>query len=177
MYRRNLPHWYPPGAAVFVTWRLAGTFPKSSGTSHDGRVFAEYDRLLDRIANGPTWLRQPQVANCVVDCLQEICGREHPLHAFVVMTNHVHVLITPSIDLAMITRAIKGTSARQANTILGRTGQPFWQDESFDHWIRQPNEFAKVKAYIEHNPVRAGLVAAPEEWPYSSASHLTKPTG
>ena len=54
------------------------------------------------------------------------------------LTNHVHLLITPRVELAKITRTIKGKSARQANAMLGRTGQPFWQDESFDHWIRHP---------------------------------------
>ena len=64
----------------------------------------------------------------------------------------------------------KRRSARLANAILGRTGQPFWQDESFDHWIRHPRQFEKVKSYIERNPVRAGLVVTPEQWPYSSAA-------
>jgi putative transposase len=86
------------------------------------------------------------------------------------MPNHVHVLLTPSIELATITRAIKGTSARQANILLERTGLSFWQDESFDHWIRHPRQFDRVRAYIECNPVRAGLAERPEEWPYSSAS-------
>ena len=70
----------------------------------------------------------------------------------------------------MITGAIKGKSSRIANTILQRTGSPFWQDESFDHWIRSRAEFEETRSYIEANPVRAGLVSAPEEWPYSSAA-------
>jgi putative transposase len=72
--------------------------------------------------------------------------------------------------LATITRSIKGRPAREANAVLARTGRPFWQDESFDHWIRHCQEFAKVRAYIERNPVKAGLVEWPEQWPYSSAS-------
>ncbi|HWC17842.1 MAG TPA: hypothetical protein VG498_12560, partial [Terriglobales bacterium] len=79
-------------------------------------------------------------------------------------------LITPRTALATITKALKGKTARQANQILRRTGQPFWQDESFDHWIRSPAQFAKVKSYIERNPVRACLVTSPEQWPYSSAA-------
>ena len=91
------------------------------------------------------------------------------------MPNHVHLLITPRVELAKITRTIKGKSARQANAMLGRTGQPFWQDESFDHWIRHPQQFEKVKSYIERNPVSAGLVRSPEQWPYSSATLLPTP--
>jgi REP element-mobilizing transposase RayT len=85
------------------------------------------------------------------------------------MPNHVHLLLTPWIELAAITQAMKGKSSRQANALLGRTGLPFWQDESFDHWIRHPQQFEKVRAYIERNPVRAGLVERPGQWPYSSA--------
>jgi putative DNA methylase len=173
MYWRNLPHWHPPGAAIFLTWCLADALHRLSTSIQDGKTFAERDRLLDRAANGPTWLRQPVIAECVLHCLRGDEG--HELHAFVVMPNHVHILITPRIDLAKITRAIKGKSARRSNLILRRTGQPFWQDESFDRWVRNPEEFRKVKGYIESNPVRAGLVTAPELWPYSSAA--VSPTG
>ena len=97
-------------------------------------------------------------------------GGQYELHAFVIMSNHVHLLLTPWIELATITRAIKGKSARQANALVGRTGLSFWQDESFDHWIRHPRQFERVRTYIERNPVRAGPVERPEQWPYSSAS-------
>jgi len=168
MHRRNLPHWHPSGAAIFVTWRLAGVLTFSG--VRGGRDFVEQDQLLDRCVGGPTWLREPEIAECVVKCIGGGAGRDYDLQAFVVMPNHVHILITPGIELAKITRRIKGKSARQANSILKRTGQAFWQDESFDHWIRSPREFGKVKEYIERNPVKAGLVSRPEEWPYSSAA-------
>jgi putative transposase len=87
------------------------------------------------------------------------------------MANHVHVLLAPLAPLEQITQQIKGASAREANLILCRTGSPFWQKESFDHWIRNPAELQKIRAYIEHNPVAAGLVARPEDWPWSSASN------
>jgi putative transposase len=155
-----------------VTWRLAGTLPKLDRACRDGRTFVVRDDLLGRATTGPTWLRQPEIANCVVSCLRENAGGAYDLHAYVIMPNHVHVLLRlrPREQLATITRALKGKSARLSNVLLGRTGQPFWQDESFDHWIRHPQQFAKVKAYIEWNPVRAGLVTTPEQWPYSSAA-------
>ncbi len=71
----------------------------------------------------------------------------------------------------MVTRAIKSYSARKANHILGRTGEPFWQDESYDHWIRKDDEINRIIRYIEWNPVRASLVERIEDWPWSSASH------
>jgi hypothetical protein len=60
-------------------------------------------------------------------------------------------------------------SARQANAILGRTGLPFWQDESYDRWVRTPEEFARIVRYIERNPATAGLVKSVEDWRWSSA--------
>jgi putative transposase len=70
-----------------------------------------------------------------------------------------------------VTRAVKKTSAKQANLILGRAGHPFWQDESYDHWVRDEREFDRIVGYIEWNPVRAGLVVRVEDWPWSSASN------
>ena len=74
------------------------------------------------------------------------------------MANHVHILIYPEAKLSRITKSIKNFSARQANAILGLTGQPFWHDESYDHWVRGPKELEQIVTYIEENPVSAGLV-------------------
>jgi REP-associated tyrosine transposase len=95
------------------------------------------------------------------------------LHAYVVMPNHVHVLLEPVDSPARILQGIKGTTARLANAMLRREGERFWQDESFDRWVRGPKEFARVKAYIEWNPVRVALAARPECWPWSSAARRT----
>ena len=86
------------------------------------------------------------------------------------MPNHVHVLMEPFSDPVRTLKAIKGASGRMSNLILGRVGKPFWQDESFDHWVRNANEFERVRAYIERNPVAAGLAQSPKDWPWSSAS-------
>ena len=171
MHRRNLPHWCVDGAAIFLTWRLFGTLPNSAKRVLDGRAFREADRELDRAATGPSWLSQGSVAECVAQTIEraETERRLCSLPAFVVMPNHVHILISPRTELHCITKWIKGTSARGANLLLGRTGSPFWQDESFDHWVRDHWEFEKVRRYVENNPVSAGLVPEPERWPYSSA--------
>ena len=89
------------------------------------------------------------------------------------MANHVHVVLTPKVPLARITRGIKRYTASKANEILGRSGKRFWQEESFDHWVRDETEFFRIKAYIEQNPVKAGLVSKPEDWQWSSASRST----
>jgi REP element-mobilizing transposase RayT len=100
--------------------------------------------------------------------------RRFYLHEYVVMPNHVHVLLTPVDELSKITQGIKGTSAREANLILGRVGQVFWQDETYDHFCRDAREFDNIREYIALNPIRAGLVARPEAWPWSSVYRRLK---
>jgi REP-associated tyrosine transposase len=94
--------------------------------------------------------------------------RIYRLDAFMIMPNHVHVVWLPLQKLSTIMDWLKGTTARRANRILNRRG-PFGQDESYDHWIRSGKEFNATIAYVERNPVRAGLVEGPEDWPWSSA--------
>jgi len=67
-YRRHLPHWQPFGKALFITWSL-----------HDGYAH---------------WLRQPEIARIVVDAIHFGAERlrRYDLHAFVVMSNHVHLI-------------------------------------------------------------------------------------
>jgi REP element-mobilizing transposase RayT len=77
------------------------------------------------------------------------------------MPNHVHLLVDPKAPAPKITQYVKGVSARRANELLGRTGRPFWQDESFDRWVRSAKERSNIIRYIEHNPVRASLATEP----------------
>jgi hypothetical protein len=65
--------------------------------------------------------------------------------------------------------SLKGATARQANLALGRTGQPFWQEESYDRLVRNGEEFRRIQRYIEYNPVKACLAASPEQYEWSSA--------
>jgi REP-associated tyrosine transposase len=175
-YRRNLPHWHPDNRALFITWRLHGSLPKQSllgeGASADWNDdYLQTDAVLDRAQCGPFWLKDPRIASIVVAALQRgwrELGR-YDLHAYVVMANHVHVLLTPNVEAPKITKSLKGVTSRAANKVLLRSGEPFWQDESFDHWIRDEADFTKTLHYIEHNPVTARMVAAPEDWPWSSA--------
>jgi type I restriction enzyme R subunit/putative DNA methylase len=134
------------------------------------------DWELDMAATGPRWLEDERVAQCVLDALRygERQLDLYHLRAWVLMVNHLHILIHPEARLSRITRAIKNYSARQANAILGRTGQPFWQDESYDHWVRGREELEKIVRYIERNPVAAGLVTRVEAWRWSSAFGMSE---
>ena len=175
-YERRLPHWHPPGQDIFITWRLHGSLPAQvrlpTQADSSGRAFVNYDRTLDEARTGPLWLKDARVAGAILCALRDAQRRNlFALCSYAVMANHVHVLLAPSAPLEQITQQIKGASAREANLILGRTGEPFWQKESFDHWVRNPGEWQKIRSYIEGNPVAAGLVARPEDWPWSSASN------
>jgi putative transposase len=175
-YERRLPHWDIVDKPLFVTFRLHGSlpytrvFPPSRLTS--GQAFAAMDRLLDTASTGPMFLKKPEIANLIVSALQ--CGdrdfHRYELHAFVVMSNHVHILVTPRVPATQWLGPLKGFTAHQANELLGIRGRPFWQDESYDHMVRSDAEFERIRGYIERNPVKAGLAARAEDFPWSSAS-------
>jgi putative transposase len=175
-YIRRLPHWQPPDSDFFVTWRLFGSLPKTAhGAAPQARTageeFVALDQQLDCATTGPLWLKNARVAESVSRVLQSGMTewRLYDLLAWVVMANHVHVLLRPLVPLSKALMNIKSASARAANVALDRTGMPFWQDESYDHWVRSDKERDLIIRYIHHNPVAAGLVTEPEEWPWSSA--------
>jgi len=143
----------------------------STPTLTAGKAFVAADREMDRAAFGPVWLRDARIARVVADALLygENGRRFYQLRAWVIMPNHVHVLLLPKTSLSAITRWVKGSTARQANLILGRTGAAFWQDESFDHRVRNDFELDRIVRYVEYNPVNAGLAGSPEDWAWSSA--------
>lgn len=149
---------------------------KLPGTDADGREEANRDlrrqveRYLDKGA-GECHLRRPEIATMVGDALKFFHEKQYVLDEWVVMPNHVHLILWPMLNetLSAILQSRKRHTARQANLILGRTGEQFWQPEPYDHWIRNDAEKARIRRYIRNNPVTAGLCRVPEEWRRSSA--------
>jgi len=208
-YRHRLPHWQPPGAVIFLTYRLFGSLPaqvlanltqekehlskeqprnsesrRDRALRHSKRLFALTDDALDAALAEQRWLERSEIADLILENLFHHAGQLFRLWAFVVMSNHIHVLIEPLslgdrrksepgdddfVALAQITHSLKSYTAKRANILLNREGA-FWQEESFDHWVRNEKEFARILAYIENNPVKAGLVDSPEKWRWSSAA-------
>ena len=172
---RRLPHEYSEGKWLFVTWHLHGSLPHAlyppAHKVSSGAAFAWMDRYLDTTRLGPMYLAQESLARIVVASLRrgERLGH-YELGAYVVISNHVHVLLLPKVSPSRLLQSLKGATAREANRILGRTGETFWQAESYDHWVRDETEWARIAAYIENNPVKAGLVKRAEEYCWSSAS-------
>jgi putative transposase len=140
------------------------------------KIFARIDVTLDKASSGPLWLAKTEIALMIENTLLSKYAALYKLWAYIVMANHIHFLIIPKslmdsdVPVKQILQKVKGYTAYEANKIIGRTGERFWQDESFDHWSRDYDEFMRIVAYIENNPVKAGLVKRPEDWKYSSAA-------
>ena len=110
-YRRRLPHLYDPQQPVFLTWRLYDSLPPHrafpTAAPNSGQAFNAMDRLLDETRSGTFYLRQPAVADMVVEALEynaNVLGH-YALHAFVVMPNHVHLPATPGVALPKLTKS------------------------------------------------------------------------
>ncbi|MEZ5401719.1 MAG: hypothetical protein R2729_18745 [Bryobacteraceae bacterium] len=158
--------------ALFLTWRLHGTLPPPEPPTPravTGRQFVAVDRLLDRAVHGPTWLGMPEIAELVAGSLQTH-ARVHghfDLHAWAILPNHVHALLTPRSHRAA---AWIEDSGRLALRALGLRGCPFWHREPIGRTVESEREAARIAHYIECNPVSAGLAAAPEHFLWSSAA-------
>jgi REP element-mobilizing transposase RayT len=171
-HARHLPHLYTINHPIFITFRLHGSLPPGRtfpSEINSGKAFVLLDRLLDRTTASPRYLKRPEIATLVVDAIRYRDPKQYELHSFVIMPNHVHILVTPHIAVSQLMRSLKRFTAREANRVLGFTGQSFWQEESYDRLVRNDREFARIARYIEMNPVNAGLCGAPEEFPWSSA--------
>jgi putative transposase len=97
-------------------------------------------------------------------------GSRYRLIAWIIMPNHVHVLMSvfTGQHLPYIMHSIKSFTANRINKILCRSGQ-LWQHESFDRYIRDLRHRAATVKYIENNPVKARLCARASDWEFSSA--------
>jgi putative transposase len=105
-------------------------------------------------------------ADSFLETLQQYRHAGHyKLHAFVVMPDHIHLLLTPQgLALERVMGFIKGGFSHRMNAKL-----TVWQRGYTDHRVRDDNEFQRRRQYIHDNPVRAKLVELPELYPYSSA--------
>ena len=161
---------------VEPAWKHTPGYYPPPGHVSAGQAFAWMDRYLDQARRGPLFLKMEPIATIVTESLLRGIELGHyQLGAFAVMANHVHVLLLPSIPLARLLKSLKGSTAHQANRVLGRTGEPFWQRESCDHWVRDEEEWQRIAGYIENNPVKAGLVAVAEEYRWGSAHETWRP--
>jgi REP element-mobilizing transposase RayT len=196
--RGYLPHVKRDGASYFVTFRLADSLPKElvqgwerekaerlrrlSEFMKRGEKINDSEREIERDLRrkiqryldqgaGACHLRRPEIANLVAESLRHFHESRYLLQEWVVMPNHVHAVVWPMPNhlLGEILKSWKQFTSRRAKKILGLCEEPFWQPESYDHWIRSDEEKARVSRYIRNNPASAGLCARAEDWRWSSA--------
>jgi len=136
-YRRNLPHWRVAGAAYLVTWRL--------------------------------WSHQEPLEGAeraqVVSALQFFHQQRYCLHAYVVMDDHVHVIVQPS-DGVRLERIIQSWKSFTSKLLIRQSARvaPIWQDEYSDRVIRDEHELLKKIRYVLDNPYRRWGGIAAYEW-------------
>ena len=197
--RGNLPHWLVADHAYFVTIRLAGTVPASvlrelqaerdtlakaradeeAVTELARRQFLQVERALHAVDNDRDWLTRTGVSELVLanlDWLEKQRGWH--VYAVTVLATHVHLLLRNnegrSSHLLEDIGNYKSYVATQANRVLGRTGA-FWAREGFDHWCRDEAKVIGAARYICANPVKAGLVQAWTDWPWTRCVEWLRP--
>jgi putative transposase len=198
-YQRHLPHYQLPGAKLFVTFRLAGSLPKTIlqqlieekirldakfSTLEETQkkieedrssryLFGKMDEALFKQSSGPLWLYNQEISAIVAESLRFCNNHQYELDAYCIMPNHVHLVCMPLskedgsyFSMASIMQTIKGYTARKANQILNRQGA-FWEHENYDRVIRDDEEWQRIVAYTQMNPVKAGLVDSWEKWKWT----------
>ena len=116
------------------------------------------------------FFKNADAAELLIDTLYFYRGEgRFELHEFVIMPDHFHLIITPEerIPLEKAVQYIKGGYAAAARRKLGLS--EVWQPKPTNHRIRDAADYEKHRDYIFDNPVRAGLTAYPEDFPFSSA--------
>lgn len=133
------------------------------------RYFARFDALLDQNLNGPYWLQESKIAQINWDALLFYHNKLYRMYAFCIMSNHIHVLFEALPDappLEIIMGRLKRYTGVQCNKVLGRTGNSFWEAESYDHIVRK-GEFDPILRYILNNPVKAKQVSSWQDWKWT----------
>lgn len=178
--RNRLPHWQQDGASYFHTFRLADSLPESilapwrkereawlriHPQPWDDRVEREYhqrfssaiDRHLDA-GHGDCVLRDPANSVHLEHALKHFDGDRYLLHAWVIMPNHAHILVSlaEGTDLGKTIASWKRYSSNQIQQSLGTSGT-LWQKDYYDRMIRNSRHFQAVARYISNNPAKARL--------------------
>lgn len=180
--RGYLPHWEVDGATYTLTYRLHDSLPlhvlhrlrdereamtrQLTGGLRAPTAIERFDieeayalRLDDElhVERGKCHLRNPQLADAIVENLHHFEGTRYSLYAWCVMPNHVHVVFRPSEgeSLDRILHSWKSFTSHRAASIIGT--KTLWAREYFDRMIRDERHFFDSVAYVRNNPIKAGL--------------------
>ncbi|MGI5837673.1 MAG: REP-associated tyrosine transposase [Chloroflexota bacterium] len=175
--RGYIPHFDYSGLVQMITYRLADALPKNKlaefcedlSKPMDAKARQRIEEYIDA-GYGSCYLRDPRIAQTIETNLLHFDGIRYHLITWVVMPNHVHVLIEvlQGTSLSKIVQSWKSYTSKVANKLLGREGR-LWQPDYFDRVIRDERHLLAAIRYIHDNPVKAGLVCEAEKWPFSSA--------
>ncbi len=184
--RGYLPHYNNSDTIQSITFRLADSLPKTKLRELEKELAAlpkdkadiqrrkQIEHWLDS-GIGCCALAHPELAKLMQETLLKWNGDRYHLHAWCVMPNHVHVLLTtlaPQPKIVQSWKSFTGKWAIENNTNLDLKipGNALWMREYWDRYIRNSDHFENVRHYIENNPVTAGLCKTPADWPWSSLS-------
>lgn len=184
--RGYLPHLDLGSKPQFITWRLGDALPldvleelereiaRLPDSEQKTERFRRIEAYLD-VGHGSCVLRIPSAAIAMQKVLLENHCKTCHVHAWVVMPNHVHAILTPlaGISLGKMVGLIKGRSSFEINRATGGSGQ-LWQPDYFDRHIRDGEHMLRVRKYIEWNPVKAKICTDPAHWAYSSLSSVAQ---
>jgi len=202
-----LPHWYQDGCAYFVTCHLGDALPAhilrewaevrrnwlelhpppwtaAEAIEYHERFTVEMERHLNA-GRGSCALRSPECAQALVETLTHDHGTAYDLGTFVVMPNHMHLLVVPGkgVQLPDLTATWEQISARRINRSTGGKGR-VWARDAYDHIVRNGEELRRIDAYIRRNPEKAGvrewnvvLGGSIEDWEFLPNTTLARECG
>ena len=179
-HKNLLPHWQQPGATYFITFRLDDSIPADLlaqwraerkawllqypkpwtfevERQYHERFSRRFDTWLDT-CHGACWLRPAEVRAHLSATLRYSDLDRYVLHAWVIMPNHVHVLVSLNLEawLEDEVGAWKSVAARNINRHLIRRGT-LWQEDYFDRLVRDQRHFESCVRYIRRNPEKGHL--------------------
>jgi len=190
-----LPHWTMEGSIYAVTFRLADSMPQGVleswlferedllrsaeqmgrplSTSEEEKLHELHSERVEEcldVGHGACWMKDDRIAKTVADALDHFDSERYQLLAWCLMPNHVRVVVKPQTGYTLknILHSWKSFTAHAANRILGRNGQ-FWQEEYYDHLIRNEDDFYQAVAYVFGNPEIAGL----QGWRWTGGTGVT----
>lgn len=152
-------------------WRSRGYIPHCDAAGIIQHiVMRTISEAEDGEADGQHFFKSPEAAAIIENALLHFDGERYRLLAWCVMSNHVHVIAEQleGWPLANVVHSWKSFTANEVNRLLSRSG-PLWQREYFDRFMRHDDHLNTTIAYVETNPVAAGLAETPQDWRWSSA--------
>lgn len=205
IHQGNLPHWQQENVWYFITFRLADSLPretveqikkerelwfsKHSHKKEENQPYSieelkEYYRLFsERIESllddcrGSCILREENIAKIIADAFLHFNNERYVLDDWVIMPNHVHLLVKPvkGFTIPQLTHSWKSYTANVINKTIGGSGQ-LWLHESYDHIVRNESSFFAIKNYIRNNPVKAHirLTDCAQSWTNNSSAVKSK---